>query len=355
MVPRTAATPRGNELSIKSLRDLNQRFLNHLHTQNELIFELAPGSWALLHSIVSFVPAYLLKLQPAHPQDKNWKEVSMHPRRSPIVAPTVGMIVFVVALVMAGIVVTGAPTQAAGNESLNNESTNNESINIVLAHFAPFADTSIRSRVNVHVDGQSLAIDLAYLEQVRDLSLDAGTHEIVVDPVEWVGGTITQTIEIPAPGAVAFVDPGAVVAVVGGTSGMSLDVFVRAIEQASPASGAQIRLTNVALFAVDGDSEYTLCNADGTDFYGIKMVPYGKSSDYVVIPAGMYPVYLAGSHTGCDNRLTPNLTIVFSEKSIADLYAVGTNTSSAFPNSLTVVSPSAVVLTPSMLLPLVMN
>ena len=274
----------------------------------------------------------------------------MHPRRSPIVAPTIGVILFVVALVVAGVVVTGAPIQAAGNESINNESTN-----IVLAHFAPFADTSSRSRVNVHVDGQPLALDMVYLEQVRELKLDAGTHEIEVDPVEWVGGTITQTIEIPAPGAGAFVDPGAVLAIVGGTSGMSLDVFVQAVEQASPASGAQIRLTNVALFAVDGDSEYTLCNADGTVFYGMEMVSYGKSSDYVVIPAGMYPVYLAGSYGACDNRLTPNLTIVFFEKIVADLYAVGTNTSPTFPNSLTVVSPSAVVLIPSVLLPLVMD
>lgn len=224
-----------------------------------------------------------------------------------------------------------------------------------LGHFAAFSDSLERSQVVVQIDGQQAAAELAYLQQVQNLTLDTGTHEIVVDPQEWSGGAITQTFELPVPGTIGLNNPGAVLAINGGTSGVPLNVLVQMIEQSTPSQGVLIRLTNLALFAVGGESEYTLCNADGSPFYNVDMVRYGESSEYVVIPGGLYPVYLAGSYGGCGARLTPDLLLMLEDKSVANLYAVGSNASSVFPDTLTVVSTSAVVLRPEVYLPTVVN
>jgi hypothetical protein len=251
----------------------------------------------------------------------------------------------VLVLVVLGVVANAALSQAASDAEFNT----------TLGHFAAFSDSVERSQVDVRIDGQQIASSLAYLEQVQNLTLEIGTHEIVISPLEWVGGTITETFELPVPGTNGLVDPGVLLAINAGTSGIPLGVMVQAIEQMPPSDGAQIRLTNLALYAVNGESEYTLCNADGTPFYNLEMVRFGESSDYVVIPAGTYRVYLAGTFMGCTDPLTPELLLTFADASVADLYAVGTNASSAFPNTLTVVSANAIVKRPVAYMPVILN
>ena len=121
-----------------------------------------------------------------------------------------------------------------------------------LGHFAAYSDSVPRSKVNVWIDGQPAASELAYLQQAESLTLDEGTHEIVVAPFEWSGGTITRTFELPVSGTPPLQGMGAVLAIIGGTSGVPLGVLAQVIERTPPAQGARARLTNLALFAPGG-------------------------------------------------------------------------------------------------------
>lgn len=273
------------------------------------------------------------------------------------VVRTAGLWVAVVALVVASLATGGAPVSAAGDQT----------VNITFLHVAPFADSIERSKVNVRIDGVEVASDVPYKEQVTGLTLEPGSHEVVVEPTAWPEATYTETIDIPAasPG---LVDPGYMLVYAGGAADIWFHVDVVPFEQEPPASGAQIRFVHYAPYSIDKESEYTICRADGSTFFGITMYNYGKVSPYQVIPAGTYgPLYIAGSHVGCSkaNALTTDITITFADGSVADFVAIGTNASphptKAFRNELEVFSvqttagPSAVLATPEVYLPITVN
>ena len=125
------------------------------------------------------------------------------------------------------------PVHAAGNVP----------VNATLGHFAPFSDSEERALLDVAIDGKPAANELGYLEQVQGLLLETGVHSIVAEPTEWAAGVFTDTFDVPAPGAGSLVDPGVLLAVNGGTSGIPLNVAVMAVEQAAPTSGALVRFT----------------------------------------------------------------------------------------------------------------
>lgn len=258
-----------------------------------------------------------------------------------------GILLVTLVLVVIGVVLTRTATYAASGQENNT----------VLGHFAPFSDALNRSVVNVRIDGQPVATGLPYLGQVHDLELEPGTHEIVVNPTEWPGGTITETFDIPAPNSETLIDPGVALMLAGGTSSIPLDVVVQAIERAAPDSGTRVRFVHLAPFAPDGESDYTVCKSDGTVFFDMTSYGYGASSAYTDVPAGTYELYLASSLQGCDERLTPDIPITLRDKSVADLVAVGTNASPVFPNSLTIISVerSADGEAPELFLPMILK
>lgn len=235
------------------------------------------------------------------------------------------------------------------------QASTEEEIETVFGHFAPFADTIYRSRSDISLGGKTLGTELPYLAQVTNLSFVSGTHEIVVDPLEWPGYVFTKTVTIPNPGVSGLTDPAVLVALIGGAGATPLDVFVQPIERAAPAEGVQVRLTHLSPYSVGGDTEYAMCNRDGTPFIGIERIGYGESSDYAIVPSGLYPVYLSSSSAGCADPLTSVLYLVLDEQSVADLYAVGSNEKPLLPNSITVVSANARVLYPQTFLPALFN
>jgi hypothetical protein len=202
-----------------------------------------------------------------------------------------------------------------------------ESVNATLGHFAPFSDSPDRGKVDVWIDDVLVADDLPYLGQVQNVMLEAGTHQIDVTPTEWEDGAFTQTIEVPAPGSSSLDDPGVLLAINGGTSDIWLNVAVQPIEQSPPATGAKVRFFQLAPYALNGDSEYNVCNEDGSIFFGMTMVKFGVLNEYTTVPSGSYQLYLTGSHNaGCSgSKLTPMMTMQLAESSVGDFIAVGTN------------------------------
>jgi len=238
-------------------------------------------------------------------------------------------------LVCAGTMVNGSPVSAAGQAPYD----------VIFGHFSPFTtfpdpgDELERSRVDVSIDGTEVASGVAYGDQVSADPLDAGSYEIVVQPLYWSAGAYMQTIDIPPASASSFSDPAILLAYAGGASDIWFHVDVLAVEMAPPASGSRVRFVHFAPYAIDKESEYTVCNLDGSTFFGMTMYNYSKVSNYKDIPAGSYTVYLAGSHgAGCaGTHLSPNITIALGEASVADFIAIGTNEKQdPYSNQLTV-------------------
>lgn len=199
---------------------------------------------------------------------------------------------------------------------------------ISVAHFAPLADSTARSRVEVRVDGQPVGSVIYYLNAIANLELTAGTHELGAFPLDWPGKEVDESID-------AVEDMDVIYALIGGTGDVSLQLVSYPNETVSDPDNAKVRLHNFAPVAFDGDTEITLCNENDEPFLGIENLRFPQSSTYITVTPGIYVLHIAPTAQGCQDAVVDDFDVALDAGQIVDLYFNGLTGSDVFPLSVT--------------------
>ena len=200
-----------------------------------------------------------------------------------------------------------------------------------VAHFAPFGADVASTSVTVRINGADVFTEFVYGEIVEDVNvLPAGQYTIEVLPTGSSSVAISGVVTLEE-------DKRYSLAAIG--DGSNQPLALAALEDnpaAPPAGSANLRIAHFAPFAATlAATEVDICNdATGTALPGLTNVPFGVSSSWLPIPAGIYDLSIAVAGSNCSSTAldVPPLAVVAGKT--YDVYAIGKN-NAAFPLEVT--------------------
>ena len=237
------------------------------------------------------------------------------------------LFVTVAGCVLAFTAVRGAQAQSDGAGAAAPAA--NPVVNV--AHFAPFGSDVLSTSVTIRINGTEVFTDFVYGETITNVNvLPAGQYTVEVLPT----GSATVAIS----GVVTLEEDGRyTLAAIG--DGSNQPLALEALEDnpaAPPAGSANLRIAHFAPFAPTlAGTEVDICNdATGTALPGLTGVPFGVSSPWLAIPAGIYDLSIALAGSNCSGTALDIAPLAVLAGETYDVYAIGKN-NAAFPLEVT--------------------
>ena len=189
---------------------------------------------------------------------------------------------------------------------------------VTIAHFAPFADTTAGTAVDVWVNGAVAIPGLSYPDQVADVALPGGDYLVQVAISGTTDLVISNTLTISD-------DMDYTVAAIGGANGWTPEYYVLVNDQSAPAADkGKVRITHLAPFAPTSEgTEVDICTEGNVVVPGLSNIPYKASTGYLELDTGDYDLKVTAADGTCGTPLIDVPAFTLADGMILDVFAIG--------------------------------
>ena len=204
---------------------------------------------------------------------------------------------------------TGAPVAQAAPD---------DDAKLTIAHFAPFADTTAGTAVDVWVNGAVAIPGLTYPDQVPDVALPGGDYLVQVAISGTTNSVISNTLTISD-------DMDYTVAAIGGANGWTPEYYVLVNDLSAPAADkGKVRITHLAPFAPTSEgTEVDICTEGNVVVPGLSNIPYKASTGYLELDTGEYDLKVTAANGTCGTLLIDVPAFTLADGMILDVFAIG--------------------------------
>lgn len=192
-----------------------------------------------------------------------------------------------------------------------------EMVNIIVAHYAPFASEIVSTSVTVRVNGTDAITDLVFGEKIGPLVFMAGAYTVEIVPTGAVTPALTFT---------ATVENGKdyTLAAIGGANGWPLERAVSIDNVPPPTATGMLRISHLAPFSTTlNGTKVDVCTDAGVPVPGLTGIAYKSSSGFFPLPPGAYNLKVAATGTACAAVALDLPPFAIHVGQVADIVAIG--------------------------------